>query len=262
MVHVAGGVAAVPLLYLSGEVPAAFLEHAPEAVRALLFEARMALVPAAGWVWITLLARFTSLIRRRDESRRPPGPDWEGDGEGAVVRFTAVPFRARAYSTTVGAIVGATTVAVLIFLVVTGGTVLLHGPRLAVLLLGLVFVLPAYLLFGAVLRRRTVPCAVRFVRDRLRIEVDGAVHDVAVRDLELLRWRSGSTLARIEVRAPGVDLSLIVGMARPPEGRSPDLPPLSRRRRRVLEVAGLVEERSRDRAVLTFRRPARAPAPR
>ncbi|MBG9885471.1 hypothetical protein ABE10_02485, partial [Bacillus toyonensis] len=77
----------------------------------------------------------------------------------------------------------------------------------------------------------------------------------AVRDLELLRWRSGSEFARIEAKAPELDLSLIVGMARPPQGRSPDLPPLSRRMRRVLEVGGLVEERARDRAVLTFRRP-------
>ena len=261
VVHVGGGVAAVPLLYLSGEVPAAFLDLAPEAVRALLFEARMALVPAAGWVWVTLLARVTSLLRQREASRRPPGPDWEGDGEGAVVRFTAAPFGARAYSTTVGVVIGATATIVVAFLVATGGAALQHGPRLALLFLGLVFVLPVFLTFGAVLRWRTVPCAVRFVRDRLRIEVDGAVHDVAVRDLELLRWRSGSTLARIEARAPGLDLSLVVGMARPPEGRSADLPPLSRRMRRVLEAAGLVEERSRDRAVLTFRRPATATAP-
>lgn len=231
----------------------------PDAVRGVAVVLQMAAIPAVGWIWLGLLSRVTDLITRRDAKKRPPPvtPEWEREesGDGSIVRFPGIELRMRSLTQAIIAIVlvfGLLGVAALIAL---DDIVMRMGPRIALLLLGIVVGLPVYLAFTAILRRRTQQCAVAFGNDELRIRVGEVRYSIPFRDLELLRWRTRSDYARFEVRGgSGVDLSVVTGIAKPPRGLSAELPPLPRRVYRRLELAGLTVEKSRRDEVVTFRR--------
>lgn len=239
------------------------LEPFPDAVRGIAVVLQMAAIPATGWIWLGLLGRLTDLISRRDARKRPTPvtPEWERDesGDGSIVRFPAIELRLRTLTQAIVVIlvvVGLLGVALLIAL---DDIVMRMGPRIAIILLGLVVGFPVYLLFTAVLRRRTEACTVAFGNDELRVGVGSAAHTIPFRELEFLRWRRRSEYARIEVRGAGTDLSVFAGLAKPPRGFSAELPALPRRVYRRLELAGLVVEKTRRGEVITFRRAA-APA--
>ena len=142
-----------------------------------------------------------------------------------------------------------------ILLVALDDVALQAGPKIAVIVVGAVIALPAYLLFLAVVRRRTVSCSVAFGNDELRIRTDSVVHTIPFPQIERLVWRTASDYARVEVVGAGVDLSLIVGLAKAGAGRTAELPVLPRRVFRRLERAGLVVERGRRDDIVIFRRP-------
>lgn len=193
-------------------------------------------------------------------------PEWEREesGDGSIVRFPAVELRLR---TLTQAIVGITVVGGLLgvaLVIALDDIVMRMGPRMMILFLGITVALPVYLVFTAILRRRTVPCTVAFGNDELRVGVGDELHRIAFRELEFLRWRCRSDYARIEVRGAGADLSLFAGLAKPPRGFSAELPALPRRVYRRLELAGFTLEKARRGEVITFRGPSepasRAPA--
>jgi hypothetical protein len=111
-----------------------------------------------------------------------------------------------------------------------------------------------YLLLLSVVRRRTEQVIVAFGNDELRVTVGGALHVIRYRELVFLHWGVRGDYARIEARGAGVDLSLFAGLAKPPPGRTSELPPLPRRVFRRLELAGLSVERRRRGEVVVFRR--------
>lgn len=129
------------------------------------------------------------------------------------------------------------------------------GPRIVIVALGLIVGLPVYVVFTAVARRRSVPTVIAFGNDELRLAVGSVDHRIAYRDLDHLLWRPRSDYARIEVRADGVDLSLLLGLVKPLRGVERGLPDLPKRVFRRLELAGLSVERSRRDEVVTFTRP-------
>lgn len=259
ILHLGVAIVLGALVAFVAEFGGALLEPLPAAVRGVAVVLQMAAIPAVGWIWLGLLSRVTDLLARRDAKKRPPPvtPDWEREesGDGSVVRFPGIELRMRSLTQAIVAIVvvfGLLGVAAVIAL---DDIAMRMGPRLAILLLGILIALPVYLAFTAILRRRTQQCAVAFGNDELRIRVGDDRHTIPFRDLEVLRWRTRSDYARFEVRGgSGVDLSVITGIAKPLRGFSAELPPLPRRVYRRLELAGLTLEKSRRDEVVTFRR--------
>ena len=249
------GAAMVVVTEFGGEL----LEPLPEAVRAVVVVLQLGAIPATGWIWLGVIGRVTDLFARRDAKKRPPRvpPTWEREesGDGSVVRFPGIPLRMRVLTRAIIMIVLVVGLFGVALLIALDDIVMRMGPRIAIVLLGIVIGLPAYLLLTAILRRRTEACAVAFGNDELRVQVGAASYAIPFRDLEYLRWRTRSEYARVEVRGgKGIDLSVVAGLAAPPQGFSAELPPLPRRVYRRFELAGLSVERSRQDEVVTFRR--------
>lgn len=234
------------------------LDPFPDAVRAIAVVLQMAAIPAVGWIWLGLLSRVTDLLGRRDAKKRPPPvtPDWQRDesGDGSFVTVPAIELRMRTLTRAIVAIIVVVGLFGVALLIALDDVVMRMGPRIAIILMGIVVGLPVYLLLMAILRRRTVQCSVAFGNDELRVRVGTALHTIPFRDLEYLRWRTRSEYARIEVRGAGADLSLVAGLAKPPRGLAAELPALPKRVFRRLELAGLTLEKSRRDEVITFRR--------
>lgn len=235
------------------------LEPLPEWVSGVAVVLQIAAIPATGWIWLGLLSRVTDALTRR-ERRKHPLPttvEWEREesGDGSSVRINGIPLRMKVLT---GAIVGIVIVFGLfgtLLLIAFDDFVMRLGPRLMIIVVGALIALPVYLALTAVLRRRMVACVIAFGNDELRVRVGEAEHVVPFRDLEFLLWRSRSDYARIEVRGAGVDLSVVAGLAKPPAGRTAELPVLPRRVFRRLELAGLSVKRARRGDVITFTRP-------
>lgn len=229
-----------------------------EPVRGIALVLQMAAIPAAGWIWLGLIARVSDVFTRREAKKRPlpVPPAWmkEEDADGSAVRFPAIELRMRALTTAIIVIVGVAGAGVFLLLIALDDIVMRLGPRLMIILVGVVIALPVYLIFTAVLRRRTEACTVAFGDDELRVQAGDEMHVIPFRELELLLWRTRSDYARIEVVGAGTDLSLITGLAKPPTGFSAELPPLPRRVFRRLQLAGLSLQESRRKDVVTFRR--------
>jgi len=237
------------------------LDPFPEAVRGIAVVLQLAAIPAVGWIWLGVLSRVTDLLSRRDAKKRPVPvtPEWEREesGDGSIVRFPGIELRMRALTQAIVAVVLVAGLAGVALLIAFDDITMRMGPRIAILLLGIVIGLPAYLVFTAIVRRRTEACTVAFGNDELRVRVGDAMHRIPYRELDFLRWRCRSDYARIEVRGgAGVDLSILAGLAKPPRGLSAELPALPRRVYRRFELAGLSVEKSRRNEVITFRREA------
>nr|WP_201470350.1 hypothetical protein [Microbacterium hydrocarbonoxydans] len=258
--HVSVAAALTVLMYCMieyGKEPVAAL---PEPARVVAVVLQIAAGPAIGWIWLGLLSRVTGLLSRRDAARRPvlTPPEWERDesGDGSAVAFSAVDAPMRSITTWIVLIVLAGGLGCVALLIALDDVVVQAGPKIVVIVLGALIALPAYLLFLAAVRRRTVSCAVAFGNDELRIRRGDREHVVPFRQLQRLVWRTASDYARIEVAAPGLDIALIVGLAKADAGRTAELPALPRRVFRRFELAGLIVERDRRDDIVTFRRPS------
>lgn len=233
------------------------LDGLPESVRAVIVVLQIAAAPATAWIWLGLLSRITDLFRRRDTKQpAPTPPEWqrEDGGDGSRVEFPALDLRMRSLTLGIIGVVLIVGLAGTALLIAFGDAVMNMGPRIAIIVMGVVVGLPVYLLLRAALRRRTLWCTLAFGNDELRIRIGSSRHRIPFSELQTLVWRMRSDYARVEVSGAGADLSLIVGLAKPPTGRTAELPPLPRRVFRRLERAGLTVERSRRDEVVTFRR--------
>ncbi|WP_312171398.1 hypothetical protein [Microbacterium sp.] len=258
VVHISVAAALTALMYWAIEHSKEPLAALPEGAKAVVVVLQIAAGPALGWIWLGLLSRITDLFSRRDSARRPAptAPEWQRDrsGDGSVVEFSAIEVRMREITSWIVVLVLVGGLGAVALLIVLGDAVVQAGPKIAILVVGVVIALPGYLLFLAVVRRRTVTCAVAFGNDELRVRVGSGSHVIPFRQIEVLVWRTASDYARVEVRGAGVDLSLVVGLAKAAAGRTAELPDLPRRVFRRFELAGLsVEQRRRD-DIVTFRR--------
>ncbi|QNA93163.1 MULTISPECIES: hypothetical protein [unclassified Microbacterium] len=258
ILHVAVAVVLGALVAFVVEFGGDLLEPLPESVRGVAVVLQMAAIPAVGWIWLGVIGRITDLFSRRDAKKRPAPvtPAWERDesGDGSIVHFPGLELRMRVLTQAIVAIVVVVGAFAVVLLIAFDDIVMRMGARIAIILMGVVLGLPAYLLFAAILRRRTASCSVAFGDDELRVRVDAVLHTIPYREMEYLRWRTRSDYARIEVRGAGADLSLIAGLAKPPRGLTAELPALPRRVFRRFELVGLAAEKKRRDEVVTFRR--------
>ncbi|WP_344229016.1 hypothetical protein [Microbacterium binotii] len=247
--HIVMAIALAPAMFAAIELVPQWL--APGTPRAVYTGALFALPPAAGWVWITLLNRVINLLPGKTRVRAPLA--WENDGDAVIVRFRAIPMRMRELTAWMVATILVTGAIVTTALIVFGDIVERLGPRLLILALGVLFAFPAYLIVTALLRRRSVDATVRVSRDRVWITAGETTHALRLSQIERLRWGTGSDYARLEVTAPGVDLALLVGMAKQADGLAAELPPLPGRTLRLAETEGLEKTTSR-RGLVTLSR--------
>ena len=263
VVHVVGAVLAGALLWFSTQLWPGLAPALPTWARSTLFLLQMASIPAAGWIWLALLSRITSLARRPARAAPAP-PGWEEDYDGSVVRFTAVPMRLRTLTLQIVALVALGGAVCVVLLVVFDDLAMSLGPRILVIILGVAVALPLYGLLRLRNAGRSVDCSVAFGKKRMRVSVRESIHDLEYRRLDELIWVKGTDYARVEVvEAGGVErVSLMIGVARQPPGVAAGLPPLSRRIVRTLEAAGLTPVPQRRTGSSVYRRASHAPAPR
>jgi len=176
-----------------------------------------------------------------------------------MVRFRAIPMTMRALVWSILGIVTAAGVLVAVLLIAVSD-ILQVGARLTIIIVGVGIALPVSLAFSALLRRRTRDCTVAFGAYELRITAGTDEISFPYRELEHLRWRCDSEYARVEARGAEIDISLIVGIAKPPVGTARGLPPLPRRVYGLLDAAGLAMTRTRRGEVVTFERGASQPS--
>ncbi|WP_406245483.1 hypothetical protein ACI7YT_10520 [Microbacterium sp. M] len=259
ILHVVVAIALGAAIVFVGESGADVLDSVPEPGRAVAFVLTFAAIPAAGWIWLGLVSRLGDVFARQDAKKRPTPmtPEWEREesGDGSAVRFAGIPVRMRVLTGVLVGIVVVVGLFVASLLIVLDDVATRLGPQLMIIVVGAGIAMPVYLALRVVLQRRTVECVVAFGNDEIRVKAGESSHTIPFRDLELLLWRSRSDYARIEVRGDGVDLSLITGLAKPPAGRTAELPALPRRVFRRLELAGMTEKRSRRDDVITFHQP-------
>ena len=256
--HIAGAVVvaavAVTMTVSGGNI----LSVLPDTVGTAVFVVQMAAIPAAGWILLGLIGRVTDAVTRRDRTNAPArsAPDWLRDerGDGSFVTFRAIEMRMRHLTLAILGVVLVVGGIAGVLLIGFSDVVERLGARVAIIFIGLVLGLPAYVALTALLRRGTKECRVAFGDDEVRIGVGETASVIRFSDLEHLRWRSRGDYARMEARGGGVDLSLMCGMAKPAPWRTAELPPLPRRVFTRLERAGLVVERSRRGDVVTIRR--------
>lgn len=230
----------------------------PEPVGVALVVVQMATITAAGWLLLGLIGRVTDALARRERRNAPTRttPEWERDpsGDGSFVSVRVVETRMRRLTCAIVAIVVFVSGAGIALLIALDDAVMGVGPKLSIVIMGLVLGLPAYGVLTTVLRRRTRDCRIAFGNDEVRVAVGGDTSVVRFADIERLRWRCDSDYARIELRGSDVDLSLFTGLAKPATGRTAELPALPRRVFTRLERVGLGVSRSRRGDVVTFSR--------
>lgn len=255
-VHVIGAVVSAALVVSAVEYGGPLLANAPEWARISLVIVQFAAIPAAGWIWLGLIGRVSAAVGTSKATPAPAAPEWvrAEHGHGSEVRFSAVPIAMRTLTTAIVVIVVVMGGLAGLALVAAGDLVYALGARLTIIVIGVVFALPAYFAFLTVVRRRTVSCTVGFGNDRLWLRTGPTTTIVAFRDLEQLVWRRSSDAARVEVRGAGVDVSLVTGLAKPAPGATAELPALPRRVLGRLQDEGFALARSRRGEVLTFRR--------
>lgn len=259
ILHVIGAVAAGAFLWLTIEVGRPLLEAATEPLKISFIIVQFAAIPAAGWIWLGLLSRITSAVGRPSKKRPARvAPEWvrAEHGRGSEVRFAAVPMTMRALTAAMLAITVVVGGIAIVALIAAGDLVYAVGARLAIVIVGVVFALPAYFAYLAIVRRRTLDCTIGFGDDRLWLRTGASTTVVKFDELEELVWRCRSDYARVEVRTASLDVSLIVGAARALPGATAELPALPRWVLGRLGDLGFELERSRRGEVLTFRRGA------
>lgn len=109
--------------------------------------------------------------------------------------------------------------------------------------------MPAYLLLGVWGRPRTVPLTFRVTAQRWQVlhADDGtALIDVALASIRKLQWAGRSSPTRVELQTDdGVDVVLLIGMARRAADTAATLAPLPSGLLQALQVAGLWAKLSR-----------------
>ncbi|MFF2273659.1 hypothetical protein ACFVTX_15385 [Agromyces sp. NPDC058136] len=265
IVHVIGAVVAGALVWLMVDVGQPLLETAPEPIKIAFIIAQFATIPAAGWIWLGLIHRITWAVGRPSK-KRPARvtPEWvrAETGRGSEVRFTAVPMTMRALTTAIVLIVAVVGAIAVVALIALDDYIMQLGPRFAIFVVGVVLALPAYVIYMAIVQRRTLDCTIGFGDDRLWLRTSSGAATatepsatvVKFDQLDELVWRCRSDYARIELRGANLDLSLITGISKSRPGFTSELPELPRRVRGRLVDLGFELDRSKRDEVLTFRR--------
>lgn len=245
--HVGASLAiVVPMLIASSPGGAGKILPAP-----LTAAIGLALPPAAGWIWLTLIGRASGAVRA-DERRRAAQrtePEWRRDASRWTLRLPVVPLRRSAYlAVGIGLFVLATGIAATLVIVFEDVAQRL-GPMAILLVLGWTVFLPISLVLHAVARVRTVEVSLVVDERRMRVlPVAGRapLFDAPLEELRSVTWRLRTSPTGVVLRpAAGPGLVLLVGMARREKGRAATCPPPPATLLRMLDGAGLLEKPSR-----------------
>ncbi len=215
------------------------LHGLPTGARGIVVALQFAVIPMAGWLAMTALSAVSAKTRVPVATRVPP--QWRHDGVRSRVRFPAIPMPLRTLVLAIVVIVVVLGAGIAALLALTGDRFLLAGPRFAIIVLGLVAGLPAYLILVAVLRRDQIDLNVLFDDAQLVISGDGRDRVIPFADIVELSWGGTGEYSRLRVvTLAGEKVSYIAGLARVPKGAAASLPPLPRPILKRLELAGLV----------------------
>lgn len=254
LAHVAGAVVfGLALHWLVFEGSEQF-NGLPQVATSLAYSAQMAAIPAVAWIWLGLIHRLSYFMSKPSARRKntpSAAPEWQLENPGTALHFHAVAMTVRSLTWILAAVFTAVG-AVLFYVLATFDWFLDTGSSTVIVVLCGALVLPVLLLVKTILGRKTVACSVHLTRNRLRIDIGTSSSSVALAQLEHLSWRCDGSYARLEARGPGLDISLIVGLARMPEATLPTLPPLSQQTIQRLLNAGLVKRRGRRPTLVQF----------
>lgn len=245
--HVLGALVTGALLSWVTFADSSVLKDLPGTARSLLLFVQLGAIPGVAWIWLALLGRVTVLASKPAKGAKPPRitPGWEATRKGTQVRFSAIPMPMRTFTVIIAAVVLVVGALVVILLSTVDWFLKTGSAQVIILVVGVVFALPAYTLFRSIVGRTTIPCSISFNEDCLRVEAGHEASVVPYSELERLIWRCDSDYARVEVQGGGHDISLIVGVARMPNSVLPQLPPLSQRTLARLAQAGFEVQRTR-----------------
>lgn len=260
LVHVLAALIFGVLLWLLVSLGSDWLQQLPRPVRHIVFLLEIAAAPGVAWLLISLLSRVMDIpLRRATKSALTRTiPEWEERGKGTQLRFRALRMQLRTLGWIIATTVAALGVLVVFFLISFDWLMRFGSPQLIMIVVGLVFALPAYAVLKYVLGRRTLPCSVLFGEDHLQVETGNQRTILKYVDIQELTWRTTSDYARLvikPVRAGGQQLSLIPGMAKVGKNIRPELPPLSQRTQHRLKAAGLEPRPDKRPGLTTFHRP-------
>lgn len=243
-VHVALGVAMGLLLYLltaRNGLRATLPSHLKPAFLVL----QLGAVPAAGWVWMTFIGRISGAVKA-DSDRRAAQlkePEWVKEGDAWCLHTPAVPVRRRTLYGIVAALFVLGTAVFCGFLLFFYDRALRMSPMLMLLVLGWTVGMPVYLLLGVWARRRTVLLTLRVTAQRWRVlRADGGTPlvDAPLASIRRLQWAGRSSPTRVALQTDdGVDIVLLIGMARHDRGAASTLAPLPQELIRLLRGLGV-----------------------
>lgn len=211
-----------------------------------------ALLPMAGWVWITFVTRLVGLIPTPGGGPSRP-PRWRSDPNGVSVEFVAVPMSLRTLAVGIGCVVmfGGAGVAASAIHVVPDR---FESPQLFILGAALVIGFALYSVVRVILRSLSRRWELTFGDDGLHMTVNGDAVWLRYDEIDGLSWRSTTEYARMEIVTAGRRTTALVGVARRVPGISPTLPDLPRRVRDLLEARGLSEVRPQRPGIAAYRR--------
>lgn len=230
-------------------------DDSPSALKSALLLVQMAGLPAAGWIWLGIISRLSSLASKpATKAPERVAPAWDEQSTGSLVHFSAIALPMRTLIVIIVATIAATGSLTALALIAADYYLGIVSVRFTVIVAGALFALPAYLYIKARLSRRTMPCTAAFTQTQFLVTAGSERHVFPYSQIEKLLWRCNSDYARIEVHTQDSALSLITGLAKAPGNALPQLPQLSRRTLRSLNEGGLAQERTRRPGVTEFRR--------
>ncbi|MFS0714517.1 hypothetical protein ABC195_11575 [Microbacterium sp. 2P01SA-2] len=188
-------------------------------------------VPAAGWIWLTLVGRVSGAVAAASRRRAAAlvVPQWERVGDVWNLRLPVVALRSPVYIATVATIAVLGAGLVVTVTVVFDDILVRVGPLLMLLVLGWGVAAPAYLVLRAIAHHRTadVVITVDGSRDSQTVRVARSpeaevLFEAPVGGIRSLQLSARTSPVRIVIRPfHGSGLVLLVGLAR----RRPDAAP-------------------------------------
>lgn len=216
----------------------------PASAHGTAYAVMLALPPALAWLSLTLIGWISALARR--PAVQLINPEWVHEPRRATISFPAVETTLRTLTIWIVAVVLIGGLGIAALLIATGDAALMFGPRFMLVLLAVVFGIPAYVGLVAVLRRRQADYQIQFGMDRVEVHSKRGDRTVRYEQIRDLWWGGGGEYSRLRVRTTsGERLEIVAGLAKLPRGRGAVLPPLPRVVQMRLENAGLVNRSKR-----------------
>lgn len=205
--------------------------------------AGIAACPGVVWLVLALFNRLLALAKIRPHVAR--NPLWVHEPRRATVEFAAVPMRLTTLAWWIAGIVMIGGVGIAAVVISGGEGWLFAGPKFAIILLAILFGIPAYVLFIVFVRRRQRMYIVVFCADRISVTTGAATRVWRFTELRALDWGGSGEYSRLRLRThSGERFEIVAGLAKTPRGVGKQLPALSHATVARLASGGLVLRKS------------------